>query len=208
MARKIYIGSLNARRAKNLYIGTDNVARRIKSAYMGVNGQARKFWPEPTYIRNRYEGTIVEYYYGRTPDDEDGNVRSTNGTVARSFSFDSTTGLFTLHQQVSIVDGEPPLYDAHNVMLWYADYIHANGYIVWNTSATVETPLKTIYELSVEPEDAHESCYGFIYRYVVHRSEVGPGQGTYIDQVTSSNRNQYPDNGLWGGYYYIFQGEV
>lgn len=200
MARRIYIGTGTARKVKTAYIGSGNVARKIVKGYVGVSNQAKQFWPNLQYIWNRYSiKTSTIYSYTRTQ-----ILRNMNALIgitsssygARHFEFDEITGLFTLSNSISI--------DYQDRGTWYGtDYTYNSETKILSKFECENGSFNTIYGLEISYSAANDT----LSRYQASEPEITQSQGDYIDQVRSENRNAYPDNGVSGSYWYVYQGE-
>ena len=215
MSRKIYIGTGTSRRIRQLYVGSGNVARRVKAAYVGVGGSARKFWPI-LYKWNRYEvNSTVQYTpYVRSDEVIEFGRWTEFGQYSLIYSYDTYVYggnfLYRLYSGERFPDPDC-VDDLPNGTTFYAfeywvgynggslSYIRADFGL--NSSATDGTMVEFIKQ---------SGSYGGTVRRRIHTysKQTVTSAGSYIDQVTSENRNAYPDNGVSGSYWYVFQGEA
>ena len=199
MARRIYIGTGTARKVKAAYIGSGNVARKIVKGYVGVSNQAKQFWPIQ-YVWNRYSiKTSTIYSYTRTT-----VLRNMNALIgitsssygARNFEFNEITGLFTLSNSISI--------DYQDYGTWYGtDYTYNSETDILSKLYCDIGSFDTIYSLYLSRSAASD----ILQRYQASEPEISQSQGDFIDQVRSENRSAYPNNGVSGSYWYVYQGE-
>lgn len=204
MAKRIYLGNGSARNVKSLYIGVNGAARRIKAGYIGNANIARKFWPKG-YIWNYYTVSNVYRDVGWY-----GGYYSIHlyGTfqLASAYTFNRNTGMYTI--SASNIKTYQYLYEI--------DEEYEYGYELYFTDAddTGQNPyfeeiecsagtFSSIYEIQKTGKMQHDHTFSR------HRSELQDQQiGSYIGQVISENRNAYPDNGISGSYWYVYQGEA
>lgn len=202
MARKIYIGSSNARRIKNLYIGASNVSRRIKAAYIGVNGQARKFWPEPVHVWNYY---TIAYTYNTSfgyMDNYSTVVGSSDFYYSRQYSL--SNGKFVISQD----DIQYDRYDPFD--------LNSGSYYITSLDGSEYSSAGYYFRSTVCNAGSYDNIYklntgrsaGYFYVAQGEIKITGQSPETYLGQVRSSIRNSYPDNGILGNYWYIYQGQT
>ena len=199
MARRIYIGTGTARKVKTVYIGSGNAARKIVKGYVGVGNQAKQFWPLQ-HVWNRYSiKTTTKYSYTRTEILRNMNAiigLTTNSYGARAFEFDDATGLFTISNRISI--------DNRDYGTWYGTaYTYNSNSNILSVFECDIGSFDTIYDLW----NTYASNGDSLWQYRATESGTTQSQGDYIDQVKSENRSAYPDNGVSGTYWYVYQGE-
>ena len=190
MAKRIYIGTGTARNVRSLYIGVNGSARRIKAGYMGNANAARKFWPKG-YMWNYYS---IQYQYNEIHGESSKyNHSAAYGTwqYTTSWYIDNSTGVFVVTQV--------------NTASYFNDIPYGarvTGYEWGGTSCTVgnHSVMYEFYEIQV----------GGTYRssITLQLNTSNPQIGSHIGQIISENRNAYPDNGISGSYWYIYQGET
>ena len=197
MSRKIYIGTDVSKKIKALYVGSGDIAHKIKSAYIGVNDVAHKFWPI-SYKWNRYTvESVTKYREGLSESRTDLYSRSSTGgfpympPLYNSYTFNELTGEYT---------GTGGSFTPNNTTQSVSGYLlqsnYTKGYVVYIESRSSSTPSGTRRSVTYE---------GYRFTTSSYREDA---QGNYIDQVTSENRNAYPDNGISGSYWYVYQGEA
>lgn len=81
---------------------------------------------------------------------------------------------------------------------------------IWSYHASVgELSGKYIIKNATDHYDADRRVYhimGSLYELTNERVLAGYSQGSYIGEVESSGRHDYPDNGEKGGYFYVYKG--
>ena len=176
-----YIGiGGTAKKIKNIYIGVGGTAKKVKKAYIGVGGVA-KLWYSSGYTWEKYT-TVPGYREVFTP--TVGYVTTRDAFyVASTYSFDSTTGYYTVTQNMAI--------DFYNLDEAIGKYIYA-----YESGTYTEDPIFYI-------EDATYSSR--TYRLTLGRmtSESVYSKGTYVGTVSSDNPTAYPVNGVQGDYWYV-----
>lgn len=218
MAKKLYIGaSLVAHKAKQIYLGSGNVAHRIVAGYIGVSGTARKFYPSG-YLWNRYS---VSYTTSHTPiivseDTIDFGRNCEFGQYSLVYSYtsgyssSSNNYLYWLERGDRIPNPRE-IDDLSNGTVFYA----LESWIGMNSGNV--SYIRADFGLNSRVSDWRmteftklSGSYGGTLRRRIHGSvkQSIPAIGSYIDQITSENRNAYPDNGVSGSYWYVFQGEA
>lgn len=197
MAKRIYIGTGTARNVNSLYIGVNGSAIRVSAAYIGSGSTAHKFWPI-SYKWNRYTvESVTKYREGLSESRTDLYSRSSTGgfpykpPLYNSYAFNELTGEYT---------GTGGSFTPNNTTQSVSGYLlqsnYTKGHVVYIESRSSSTPSGTRRSVTYE---------GYRFTTSSYREDA---QGNYIDQVTSENRNAYPDNGVSGSYWYIYQGEA
>lgn len=204
MAKRIYLGNGSARNVKSLYIGVNGAARRIKAGYIGSSNIARRFWPKG-YIWNYYtvsnvyrdmgwhRGFYSMYYMGTYQ-------------LASAYTFNANTGMYTINaSSIKTYHYEYEIDDdyKYGYQLYFtdADDTHQNPY--FNEIECSAGTFSFIYGIRKTGDSYTDHVFSR------HESELQDQQiGSYIGQVTSENRNAYPDNGISGSYWYVYQGEA
>ena len=200
MARRIYIGTGTARKVKTAYIGSGNVARKIVKGYVGVGNQAKQFWPIQ-YVWNRYRiSTVIRYTENQTgilytvP-----NYTAIYGShsAGDSYTFNSSNGTFLINN----VQEWDMSYGPRLVV--YAGTVDYSSRAVNSFDASSGRLYTVIYPIEINLDNR-----GHVSLYQINTSQQSSQvQGSYIDQVRSENRSAYPDNGVSGSYWYVYQGE-
>ena len=197
MARRIYLGNGSARNVKSLYIGVNGSARRIKAAYIGSGNTARKFWPHG-YVWNRYEiDSVTKYRESISQSRTELYSRSTTGgspympPLYNSYTFNESTGTYS-----GAGGSFTPSRATQSISGYLLQSNYPNGHVVYIEYRSSSTPSGRRQSVSYE---------GYRFTTSSYSEDV---QGSYIDQVTSENRNAYPDNGISGSYWYVYQGEA
>ena len=200
MSKGLFLGSNEiARKGTDLYVGVNGVARKVSKGYVGIDGVAREFWPR-YHVWNRYTIATV--------------------TVNSVLFEDLGSWGFTWN-----VGGGGSIY----VYYTYSEATIQNAPVInnyWNTSAFQYDDLKRLGNsvwVSFQYR-YNEKAYPYVMVYIVDRGGSGDGieyrynrratlqqtpqqqQGTYIDQVFSVQPNTYPQNGISGSYWYVYQG--
>ena len=197
MARRIYIGTGTARKVKAAYIGSGNVARKIVKGYVGVGNQAKQFWPIQ-YVWNRYEvDSITKYRDGLASYTSDLYDQITGGAwpyrpvLFNSYIFNTATGEYTGSGGYWTPD-----YESKSVSGYLIQPNYRRGHVthiqfdqMWSSTGS------TTYYLKYT---------GYQFNPTQYQENI---QGSYIGQVKSENRSAYPDNGVSGSYWYVYQGE-
>lgn len=186
MSKNFYIGNGNiAREGQDIYVGIDGVARKVKSGYVGVNGKARKFWPSTIYVWKRYTTVEKPVYTYTTSSANAGIWYDANGSVFihNLNSFDTTTGEWAYVRVSRPTSVGTNWFDGPLTTVIY----HANGRV---TSGGDDTYTVRYDKIAISQDTGRTQLV----------------QGIYIDQVFSENPSQYPQNGVSGSYWYVYQG--
>lgn len=207
MAKKIYIGASSvAHKVKQLYIGSGNVAHRIKVGYIGVGGTARKVFPSG-YVWNRYNVTNVVTYYEQWLARANYDIVSDSETIGRlgGYRFDSQNGHFIITSNDIVTSNVERIRNLPNNTTFYVGYENDISITSGNVNWIRGTTTGSFVQINIFTKSSD---------YMLHWEKYGVGRtsnqtpGAYIDQVTSENRNAYPDNGISGSYWYVYQGEA
>lgn len=211
MARKIYIGSSgSSRNVSDIYIGISGRSRKVTKGYIGINDIAKKFyglqymWKRYTIETvNTYEETSKRYANFRYIT----AAASQSGKLPTRCEFDTSTGKFIL-SDLDIVeirdDGMTSEYYTTEVNIEYYDN---TGYLVGFTAIKEGAYDGPIYNIEahryVWPSMNTESNVDI---YTSSIASSMQSAGTYLADIYSENRNAYPNNGISGNYWYIYQG--
>ena len=211
MSKKIYVPSSGlSHKTTKLRVGINNVSRNVVKGYIGINGSAKQFWPdEPVYVWNRYN-VDPKYTYSVVYKGSYNSTwsKQTSGSFAKFAAFDSNTGQITLSNIQT--------YD-YRWLLDHASMTVMDGYItIYNTKFDLGWSPNEVYSTS-----AREGTFSQWYRIgitstnrimIFSRPDITSSisdyiRGSYLDQVTSKMRGSYPDDGVQGGYWYVYVGE-
>ena len=204
MSRKIYIGTGTSRKIRQLYIGSGNMARRIKAAYVGVSGTSKKVWPM-LYVWNRYTINSNVWYEEYISSEKNVTIRNKARVHRRisSYNYISTSGAFGLFNYTA--SGYEYISDLPNGTTIYCGY-SGDIFISNNTVSFIDCNETGSF---VQLHDFYKLNSSTL-RYRIHDSQrkSSASIGSYVDQVFSENRSAYPDNGQFGSYWYVYQGEA
>lgn len=172
-----------------------NKAYPLKAGWMGdVNGKARKVFGAAGYIWQKYAVTTTQGYREVAGESETENGAGRTFYVGNSYSFDATTGQFTVTQDISISYTST---GANTAIGKY--YINLNGssgtysgttlYLITNAIAYPAI----MVSLTVTP-------------YTAELTTI-QAKGDLLGTVTSEDISAYPINGVADdGYWYVLQG--
>lgn len=182
------------RKVKSEYIGVDGVARKITHGYVGVSGVAREFYGK-RFVWNKYAVAYTPIYETRY------STQRVNG--------EGNVNLGTSKRKVYLWNSLPtptgPYFTGYNRTVnfnktgnWYGGVagLTANPNIVYG-----EPHDPASYESGVESVLLNYARY---YTIVSEQIQTGTSQskGQFMGTVESDNPNQYPANGIVGGYWY------
>lgn len=213
MARKIYIGSSgSSRNVSNIYIGVSGVARKVIKGYVGANDVAKKFYGLQ-YVWKRYTIEIINTYEQTT--ERYANFRyitaaaSQSGKLPTRCEFDASTGRFALSNLGTVEIREDG---------FTSDYYTTKVNIEYYDNAGYMTSFSVIKEGVYDGPIYHIEARRYYWPSMNTESNVDiytssitssvQSAGTYLTDVYSENRNAYPDNGISGSYWYVYQGEA
>ena len=182
MSKNAYIGiGGKAREGQELYVGIGGRARKVVAGYVGVNGKARKFWPSTIiYVWNRYSIEIQSSVY--------------EGKVVYQSDIKHCTDDDKIYQDYYISGTSVVLTNPYSGYL--SDDENYSGYYVPKRGQSCV--------LRFDHEDWNNGDN--IYQVIALLVKQTQTQGSYIDQVFSENSSQYPQNGIQGSYWYVYQG--
>lgn len=200
MAKVTYIGNGNSKKVSKIYLGSGNTSHKIKKGYIGdSSGKARLFFSSgyqwqryslvTEYVWNRYN---LDISYKYTYDEQ-----KHNGDGSRVVDGDD-------YVYLSHLDQKSGQYEASSEMR--ADQAKDD----WLPCAICFTdPATTMYDC-YNWEDAGGSGYRLRFKYDQYwtiTKEIDRtyyNQGSYIDQVTSTSSNTYPNDNYKGNYWYVY----
>lgn len=203
MSRKVYISaSGSSKNVPKLYVGVSSVARKIKVGYIGVSGSARVFYrAAPVYVWNRYNiATVTSYTEVHQILYNSAINEVTSARGATQYTFDASTGLYTIAAE------DIRTIDTTSRVTRYCTSVstrQAGGVRITGTSVSPGSH-NQIYCATFAINAAEDIN---VMRYSAQQTS-SQSQGSYIDQITSENRSAYPDNGISGSYWYVYQGET
>ena len=214
MAKKIYIstnGTLN--RVKKIYVGVNDISRKVKRGYIGVDSVARLFYVSE-YVWKRYN-VIYTYYWDKYNSVTQHKWNKFNvaykseyieeysngseyyidntGRYAKSYTFDKNTGLFMPIDIVN-VDG---LHGWNGYATHNADKTGISGNFV---AGCVNEPVEGLYDISYSPG------WGAHIRYISSTLTTIQTKGEFIEIISYINSRPYPDDGVYGDYWYTYIG--
>ena len=214
MAKKIYIstnGTLN--RVKKLYVGVNDISRKVKRGYIGVDNVARLFYVSE-YVWKRYN-VIYTYYWDKynsvtqhkwnkfstiikseyKENIEGGSTRYaeiSDLVTASDYTFDVNSGLYVLSSDRS--SGTSGYCTGYHIKL------DGNGTIDY--SYCKDEPSDTIYHILILNNGS--KVYTTIHEAVFVSST---NKGEFIEVATYINSRPYPDDGVYGDYWYTYIGD-
>ena len=195
---KGYIGNAGSKAyplSKGWVGNGSNKAYPLKAGWMGdANGKARKVFGAAGYIWQKYAVTTTQGYREVAGESETENGAGRTFYVGNSYSFDATTGQFTVTQDISISYTST---GANTAIGKY--YINLNGssgtysgttlYLITNAIAYPAI----MVSLTVTP-------------YTAELTTI-QAKGDLLGTVTSEDISAYPINGVADdGYWYVLQG--
>ena len=218
MSKKIYIGTSSlSRKCTKLYVGVNGQARTIKAGYIGYGNVAKKFYP----VSYRWARYSISYNTSYTPiivsEDTIGFGRNCEfGQYSLIYTYTSgyNSGVNNYLYWLSRGDRYPNpdmIDDLSNGTVFYT-FEHWIGTNSGNVSY-----IRADFGLNSQISNTRmveftkiSGSYGGTLRRRIHGStkQQTPTMGSYVDTVQSESRNAYPDNGVSGSYWYVFQGEV
>ena len=202
MAKKLYLGAGNSsRECSKLYIGESSIARKIIKGYIGVNGSARQFYP--LYKWKRYSvnstSTLDKTNYGMITYYVSSSGATNRYLPAYESSLRATpSGILVLG--VSWIDA------LYNFDIIFSYQYSINGQTVtnmWDMSNSVNQTYSTLY--AFVPQTGGRGWSGPCHQYI-YTSQTLTSIGSYLEDVYSDSRNAYPDNGILGSYWYVYDG--
>ena len=193
LPKKIYIEHKNiSSLVTSAYVGISDKSRKIVKGYIGIDGISHQIYP-PLYVWNRYS-INTQYKYREVETLTQSSVENGLGYhqsySSATYSFDESTGLFTLTN---------------------ISYIRGNqvSFPCYATDAIVYTSNHKLMQIKCtsDPVDhiAKITSGISIYKLSSEKVKVSESQGEYVDQITSENSNEYPENGILGEYWYVLQ---
>lgn len=200
MSKKIYVPSSGlSHKTTKLRVGINNVSRNVVKGYIGINGSAKQFWPdEPIYVWNRYyTATRYSFYESGSYSVEFNTELSGKYSVTAKVLDHTGFGyLWKLYDCQSVSN----ISDIRNKKIYVYDYTEFRGNIT-ELSARDDT---ATYNGNVYSIDVGSGYSGILHNLY---GQEFTACGSYIDQVTSKIRGSYPDDGVQGGYWYVYVGE-
>lgn len=212
MAKSIYLGNGKAIKIKKIYEG-NGVARKIKKGYVGdSSGVARLFftsgyrWERYTVTYTTSEQTLISAdgsypapilafityppYYKANPSGTAGAINagvSSYQVIIGTWNGSSVTGRTTTISKGGYV------YSGNN----YMQFPTFGNIIIHVTNGC------RLNATGISGGGTH--CYMYGNGYVTEFKLVRRtgNKGSYVDTVESDNINQYPNNGISGGYWYV-----
>lgn len=125
-------------------------------------------------------------------------------SVATDMSFSTSTGMYSLSGREVV----PNLVEYGVVVAGYT-----NRYISPDTNNRVETSwagtgsYSTVYYI-IFTADISTNRWRAKYCTLTSRvSGYNDGKGTYVNEATSNSSGEYPDNGVYDGYWYVSTGQ-
>ena len=212
MAKKIYISTndtLNI--VKKLYVGVNDISRKVKKGYIGVDNVARLFYVSE-YVWKRYN-VIYTYYWDKYNsvtqhkwnkffiqklyDDvfsstyEISEMRlSSNGPITTQlysgYSFNQDTGAMSLSNMYTYDQ-----YGDNNInayVLYNGKYYHISRINYWMTGT-----------------EALRTYYMYFYGELITPTIIN-NKGEFIEMIYYNNTKPYPDDGVYGDYWYTYIG--
>jgi len=146
--------------------------------------------PVTTYTWKKYN--VVNQYESTSESASDFYGANSTIKVASSYSLNSSTGKYSLTNAVA------------KRINTNKDTIVSSYPYSFLTSLDTQSGSEPMYRLdSYQTNSSAPDSTSWNGRmYDVHLVQH---QGTYIEDVTSTNRSAYPDNGISGDYWYVFQ---
>lgn len=195
MSKNFYVGiGGKAREGKEIYVGIGGRARKVIAGYVGVNGIARKFWPSVVY----YYWNVYNINYTQTI------TRESNITIPFS---SSPISVYTW-RDYEIINGRYDLTNAKrtgNGLSNQSGYHPTDGgFIVgsWRNNTGYSSPTGWYWENYT----LSQTSGSWVYILYCDKYDLVAKQGSYVRRVTSTNQNAYPQNGVQGDYWYVYQG--
>ena len=235
MAKGIYIGNSNAKKVKKIYLGDSN-AHKVKKGYIGVDNVSRLFYSSG-YLWKKYTiGQVNKYSYPDNFSssnmyfsvinklDRDMNLTKWANYVFTSTSEPGYSGgwVFSngheLHQGNNIFGvysnkiwlGLPTLRtdSMKSTIVFYFDFSNIGRQV--NPSVTFTRYIDNGYYIFEYDISARTISYSEVIsnKLGYYRVKRGQGAGSYIEDITSDMRSDYPDDGVKDGYWYVYQGEA
>ena len=202
MARRIYIGNgSSSRRVKGIYLGISGSSRKVVKGYIGVSGSAKQFYP--LYKWKRYSvnstSTLHKTVNGMTKYYVSSSGATNRYLPAYESSLQATpSGILVLG--VNWIDS------LYNFDIIFSYQYTTNSQIVtdmWDMSNSVNQTYSTLYAFA--PEAFGSGWSGQCDQYT-YTSKTSTSIGSYLGDVYSDSRNAYPDNGVSGSYWYVYDG--
>ena len=187
----------------SLYNNIGGSRKTISSAYGNISGSRKQIFPysttttytwykytisEESYINESYESTDIDIY--------DSAMNETGSTVYYGSSY-TTSGNKVRLTGVSSVSRSNFLTIGSDKM--YSGYVFRDSGFGSETSVTLSAGYST-YLTSFYKNSSSIWADG----YVNFTCYVFKTAGSYLGQVTSTNRSAYPDNNYSGSYWYVF----
>ncbi len=170
-----------ARKVKNEYVGVNGIARKTKAGYVGVNGIARKFYPG--HVWKKYNYGWIESLGSK----ERGMAIRSGQEMTYYTKYNPETDKPENARTIQLRSNPNNWRDVQSALL--------GRYTYWGS-----------YGLGkVIRSDGWDQNEGHLYMYykVVDRVQ---GKTTYIGEVSASDENAYPADGLHtDGYWYVKQ---
>lgn len=227
MVKAAYIGNINAKKVKKIYLGETNVAKRIKRAYIGdETGKARLFYTSgyvwkkynlittTTYYYNRYTiKTSITYQWGKY------NITNkyylsfgadSNGATMRNSDIGSyvyrrvtvtNSGQLQYSSPVKITETNYTTLCGDGPTGDLTELTKASGYF-FNDQLLNELNVDYGYD----PDASSSSLLAKFTSWSVGTSRK-QAQGSFIDYVTG-DAGSYPSNGIYNNYWYVSNGTV
>lgn len=233
MSKKIYIGQSGlAREVGTLYVGVNGQARKIKKAYIGVGNQAKQFYPEDvTYKWNRYNikttykwnryNIKVSYVWDQYKATNTLSYTSTQVDNIRYMGVGDPSGT---SYELSMVDGEPKIavtdVSSSEIDLGESRYVNNLGTTLYGYDDPRYPPVWpqiVVYEYHVNEDSPSDYIYKITgvmngsYSAIDVYKMTATGEikrGSYIKEVTSSSSSAYPNDGISGSYWYVYDRET
>lgn len=202
MAKHVYIGQDSAaKKVTEIRVGINGISKNVKCAYIGVDGVAKQFWPRTlTHVWNRYRVNTVTTYSESiistmSADLVDATLNRC-GELPKSYSFNSSTGLYTLSNPSKPDDELDTVLTKSCKRVYYRPYYYFSEFEATPTGEYTE-----FYE--VDYYQAGKRASATLHGRTESTSHV---RGSFIDVVTSTSPGTYPTDGQYGSYWYVYQG--
>ena len=165
--------------------------KTTSSAYANIGGSRKQIFPllqETIYTWNRYYKTSSSYETSSSVAQHGASFYDTEYVIDRiQYYISGTSFIITSANNAGLVP------------------LGGNGYWITNSSESIPSSTGYLYRGGgfVWHYDNVYTNNSTLYVYTITTSYK---KGSYINQVTSTNRNAYPDNNYSGSYWYEFVG--